>query len=38
MVAKILGGVVQALVIGVMLAVSLGLALFIPFTVYQMVR
>ncbi|KKL58974.1 hypothetical protein LCGC14_2219980 [marine sediment metagenome] len=38
MVAKILGGVVQALAMGVMLAVSLALALFIPFTIYQIVR
>jgi hypothetical protein len=37
-VTKILGDVVQALVLGVMLAVSLMLAFFVPFMVYQIVR
>lgn len=38
MVVRVLGGVVQALAVGVMLVVGLGLALFVPFTIYQIVR
>ncbi len=38
MVARFLTGALQALVMGVMLAVSLILALFIPLTIYQIIR
>ena len=38
MLLKLVRGTIQALVIGVMMAVGLGLALFIPLTVYQILR
>jgi len=38
MIGRILGGIVQAAVIVVMLAVSLALMLFIPMMVYQILR
>lgn len=38
MIGRILGGIVQAVVIGVMLAFNLALMLFIPMTVYQILR
>ena len=38
MIGRIVAGVVQAAVIGFMLAVSLILVIFIPMTVYQILR
>ena len=38
MLTKALGGIIQALVMGIMLAVSLSLAFFVPYTIYQIVR
>ena len=38
MLTKALGGIIQALAMGIMLAVSLSLVLFVPYTIYQIVR
>ena len=38
MIGRIVGGVVQAVVIGFMLAFSIILVIFIPMTVYQLLR